>query len=412
MKINFFNIYEYILYMIILLNLEILNVTKNLDHLSQTISVVLTFIVFLLYIMQKDKIVPKIFAVYFYFIFFFIYLVFELIRLQYFSFSGLKPISALSLEKTFFYILLTMPVFEILKRKEKIFLRNVVYIGLVILIVRCSVWLLYNKFGINIMPGLFEVRGYNWTHGDGYVRLTGTFLDGLIFTFFGIKLFETKIYRRKFYYSFILLFLFFYSYVVYSSRSQMICYLITLLIIYIWNSKNKSHTIFNCFIGIMLVLIVLQLPITKNFISTFSSNDVTYGQGTMARIIGNRFYQSEWKNSSILFGFGIAEDGNYFGNTQYFLSDLGIVGYIFEFGIIGFIIALLPMAEGILTGIKFIRNDNGLLLFSLSIYTLLTSFMSQNVYDYIRILILPFILGFVLFIEYKDMVKMNYNEII
>lgn len=401
MKISFFSIYELLLYVIIILNLEVLSVISNLDNLSQTISVILTFIIFLLYIIQKDKIIPTDFAVYFYLIAIFVYLAFELIRLHYFSFSGLKIANALSLEKNFFYILLTMPVFEIFEKKKEIFLKNIVYIGLVILVIRFVVWFLYNKLGINIMPGLFEVRGYNWTHGNGYVRLTGTFLDGLIFTFFGIKLFKTKSYQKNLYYGAIMLFLFFYAFAVYSSRSQLICYLITILIIYIWNSKNKLHTAVNCFMGLVLILIVLQLPITKNFIASFSANDATYGEGTMVRIFGNKFYQNEWKNRSILFGFGIAEDGNYFGNTQYFLSDLGIMSYIFEFGIVGFILSLLPMTVGAVTGIKSIKNDDGLLLFSLSIYTLLTSFMSQNVYDYIRILIIPFILGITLFVKYQ-----------
>ncbi|MCE6034535.1 hypothetical protein [Levilactobacillus brevis] len=405
MKISFFDIYEFLLYIIVILNLEVLNVISNLDNLAQTISVVLTFVVLLLYIFQKNKIIPKNFIVYFYLISIFIYLCFEIIRLHYFSFSGLNILNALSLEKNFFYILLTMPIFEILEKKKKIFLRNIIYIGLIVLVFRGVVWFLFNKFGINLMSGLFEVRGYNWTHGNGYVRLTGTFLDGLIFSFFGIEFFRTRLYKERLYYGIILLFLLFYSCVVYSSRSQLICYLITMLFIYIWNSKNKLHTILNCLLAIVLVLIILQLPVAKNFIASFSSNDATYGEGTLVRMLGTSFYQNEWQNNNILFGFGIAEDGNYVGNTQYFLSDLGIISYIFEFGIIGFILAVLPMLEGIRVGIKSIKTNDGLLLFSLSIYTMLSSFMSQNVYDYIRILIVPFILGIILFVKYQQINK-------
>lgn len=405
MKISFFDIYEFLLYIIVILNLEVLNVISNLDNLAQTISVVLTFVVLLLYIFQKNKIIPKNFIVYFYLISIFIYLCFEIIRLHYFSFSGLNILNALSLEKNFFYILLTMPIFEILEKKKKIFLRNIIYIGLIVLVFRGVVWFLFNKFGINLMSGLFEVRGYNWTHGNGYVRLTGTFLDGLIFSFFGIEFFRTRLYKERLYYGIILLFLLFYSCVVYSSRSQLICYLITMLFIYIWNSKNKLHTILNCLLAIVLVLIILQLPVAKNFIASFSSNDATYGEGTLVRMLGTSFYQNEWQNNNILFGFGIAEDGNYVGNTQYFLSDLGIISYIFEFGIIGFILAVLPMLEGIRVGIKSIKTNDGLLLFSLSIYTILSSFMSQNVYDYIRILIVPFILGIILFVKYQQINK-------
>lgn len=405
MKINFFSIYEFLLYIIVILNLEVMNVVSNLDNLSQTIAVVLTFLVFFLYIFQKNKIIPKNFIIYFYLILIFFYLFFELIRLHYFSFSGLNVFNSISLEKNFFYLLLTMPIFEVLEKKGKSFLRNVVYVGLCILIFRSIVWLLFNKFGINIMPGLFEVRGYNWTHGNGYVRLTGTFLDGLIFTYYCIAFFKTKELKKRIYNFAIILFLFFYSYEVYSSRSQLICYLITMLFIYIWNSKNKLHTILNCLLAIVLVLIILQLPVAKNFIASFSSNDATYGEGTLVRMLGTSFYQNEWQNNNILFGFGIAEDGNYVGNTQYFLSDLGIISYIFEFGIIGFILAVLPMLEGIRVGIKSIKTNDGLLLFSLSIYTILSSFMSQNVYDYIRILIVPFILGIILFVKYQQINK-------
>lgn len=131
----------------------------------------------------------------------------------------------------------------------------------------------------------------------------------------------------------------------------------------------------------------------------------SHGEGTLVRMLGTSFYQNEWQNNNILFGFGIAEDGNYVGNTQYFLSDLGIISYIFEFGIIGFILAVLPMLEGIRVGIKSIKTNDGLLLFLLSIYTILSSFMSQNVYDYIRILIVPFILGIISFVKYQQINK-------
>lgn len=402
MKISLINIYETVIYIIVLLNLEILNLTTNLNDFSQRIAIVLSFLLASVYLFQKNKLFPKNFGVYFYIVSISVYLFIELTRLHFSSFSGFNILDGLNYEKSFFYLLLIMPIFEILKSKATIFIRNICYIGLVALILRFFIWLLFNKYGINIMPGLFEIHGYNWTHGGGYVRLQGTFLDGLVFTYFGIKLFKSVLIKDRIRNTVIIGFMFFYSAEVFSSRAQIICYLVVLLVLYIWNSKDKLDAFFKCFLGLVLIMILFNLPMTKKFISSFSVNDPTYGAGSMVRVLGSQLYSNEWHNSSFLFGFGIASDENYFGNIKYYLSDLGIISYLFEFGIVGFILFLFPMLEGILVGIKNTKDDDSLLLFLLSFYTLISSFMSQNVYDYIRILIIPFLLGISLYVKYEQ----------
>ena len=66
---------------------------------------------------------------------------------------------------------------------------------------------------------------------------------------------------------------------------------------------------------------------------------------------------------------------------------------LYQFGIIGFIICLLPILYGCLAGFKNRLHFEGMLLFCLSLFVLVTSFASQNLYDYSRIMLLPLLLG-------------------
>lgn len=92
-------------------------------------------------------------------------------------------------------------------------------------------------------------------------------------------------------------------------------------------------------------------------------------------------------------GFGQTTDGNIFNGWKYYISDLGIIRMLYQFGIIGFIVCLLPILYGCLVDFKRRVYFHGMLLFSLSIFVLITSFASQNLYDYSRIMLLPLLLG-------------------
>ena len=133
-------------------------------------------------------------------------------------------------------------------------------------------------------------------------------------------------------------------------------------------------------------------PYYDRFIDSFSVSNSDYGAGTMVRIVGRRYYQELWNQNKLL-GFGPTTDGNIFAGWKYYLSDLGIIRILYQFGIIGFIICLLPILYGCLVGFKNKLHFEGMLLFCLSTFVLVTSFASQNLYDYNRIMLLPLLLG-------------------
>lgn len=51
-------------------------------------------------------------------------------------------------------------------------------------------------------------------------------------------------------------------------------------------------------------------------------------------------------------GFGQTTDGNIFNGWKYYISDLGIIRMLYQFGIIGFIVCLLPILYGCLVDLS------------------------------------------------------------
>ena len=80
-----------------------------------------------------------------------------------------------------------------------------------------------------------------------------------------------------------------------------------------------------------------------------------------------------------------------------YLSDLGILRNLYQYGVVGLLICIMPFINGLRTSLIGLYNKSqySTLLLGLTVYTIFSSVGSQNVYDYSRILIIPFILAFI-----------------
>ena len=198
--------------------------------------------------------------------------------------------------------------------------------------------------------------------------------------------------KNKLLYGIFLFIVLFYEGIIYASRSQLIGFSIMFMAIYLLKNRNLLNKLFS-FVSLGLASFAILLsPYYDRFIDSFSVSNSDYGAGTMVRIVGRRYYQELWNQNKLL-GFGSTSDGNIFAGWKYYLSDLGIIRMLYQFGIIGFIICLLPILYGCLVGFKNRLQFEGMLLFCLSLFVLVTSFASQNLYDYSRIMLLPLLLG-------------------
>jgi oligosaccharide repeat unit polymerase wzy len=293
--------------------------------------------------------------------------------------------------RNFSFILLVFPISEILNSKYSLnFLKVVFILGMLAILFRSFIWFSYNYAGLNIAPGIIAERGINWTR-YGAVRLQALFLDGYVLAYVLCKLLLSAS-KHKLSYSLFLLITLFYEGIIYASRSQLIGFCAMFITIYLFRAKNLRNKVLSLFTLILISLGITLSPYYNEFLDSFSITNSDYGAGTMVRIVGRKYYQEIWRQVKI-FGFGQTADGNIFSGWKYYLSDLGIIRILYQFGIIGFIICLLPILYGCYAGFKHRMHFEGMLLFSLSIFVFITSFASQNLYDYSRIMLLPLLLG-------------------
>ena len=389
-RLSIQDVYRYFLYVIFFLNLSFFNILSDLTHKLQYFSVYLTFLLFVIYLLQKRASKATKFTSVIVMLFL-LMVIFNLFR------RGIPINSILPFSEKFFYlrnftyILLAFPISEVLKSKSKSdFLRLIFVLGISAIIFRSVVWFSYNYANLNIAPGIIQERGANWTR-YGAVRLQALFLDGYVLAYVLCKLLVSAS-KHKLSYGLFLLITLFYESVIYASRSQIIGFCAMFMTIYLLKRKSSRNKIFSFFTLFLTSLGIILTPYYNKFLDSFSVINSDYGAGTMVRIVGRRYYQEIWRQVKIL-GFGQTSDGNIFSGWKYYLSDLGIVRILYQFGIIGFIICLLPILYGCYAGFRHRMHFEGMLLFSLSIFVFITSFASQNLYDYSRIMLLPLLLG-------------------
>ena len=389
-RFSIHDIYRYFLYLIFFLNLSFFNVFSDLTYTIQKISVYLTFLLLILYSLQKRKTKITGFTS-ITILLFCLLIIFNLFR-QGVPVNGLLLFSdKLALLRNFSFIFLVFPISEVLNSKSgSNFLKVVFIFGIIAISLRSFIWFSYNYAGFNIAPGIIAERGINWTR-YGVVRLQAIFLDGYVLAYLLCKLLVSNS-KNKFFYSLFLFITLFYEGVIYASRSQLIGFFVIFLTVYTFKNSSSLKKLLKFLLLGLAFCGVLVSPFYNRFLDSFAVTNRDYGAGTLVRIVGREYYHEIWEQRKFL-GFGVTIDGNIFNGWKYYISDLGIIRMLYQFGIIGFIICLMPILYGCRVGFKCRVNFEGMLLFSLSIFILITSFASQNLYDYSRIMLLPLLLG-------------------
>lgn len=300
----------------------------------------------------------------------------------------------------YFYLMLAFPILDVLFRDNSLsFFKNVICINIIATLFRFLIWYIYNFKGVLYFSSIFQEHGFDWVR-NGLVRLDAPPLDGLSFVSMVFILYFSKSMTRKIFSLSVLALLFSYSWFVYNSRSQMICYTLTMMLMYfIKPVKFKSDFLIKNFVIIIFMLIfLLHFSYVINFINTFTSGNTL--NSTLTRVNEYEFFYKMFSQNvfNFLFGIGITQDLFNMGYVQYYLSDLGILGFTFTYGLIGLYIFFKKFIIDFIYGLSRIKNTKNVnLVFMLGIifYTILSSILSQDVFDDVRIFAVPFILSII-----------------
>lgn len=403
MKIKYTSIYAYLIYIIVFLNLGFFNLIMPFEYTGMLLAAVISIITFFIYIFQpvKYKLPGKWYQIYLMLIFC-IY-IYHLFNLKKTNISSMTLLSAFNNNEGIFLLLLVFPIYEILKGNDKEkFLKNLAILGYLALMIRLIVWGMYNFINIDIAP--YMIRGLDWNRmvlGRSFIRVSGTFLD--IYTFiYSINAFFKSIYSHHYKISaFIgILFIFLYSVLISQYRMVSLALLSVLILVILKETYNSQRRLLNVLLFIMLIILIMIIGhgIIMNFINSFSLNAST-GSSTSTRLNGLPFIEEEWKNSSIWNGFGFSNDNMTYMNMTYWLSDYGFLANLFQFGIIGFLICLVPFIYGIYFSIVSFFKEKNIYVLGFTVYLLITS-TTFNPMRNQYISILPFYIAFMLF--YKE----------
>ena len=404
MKILYSDIYKYGTYLVILLNLGLINIFMPNQTPSMVVSIITSILLFLIYVRQPNKIKIKSIWLKLFIVLLFVLFFYELIRLKSISNPSISIQGAIAFYGGFFLVLLAFPIYEVVNY-DKSFIQNIVIIGYVFLIYKFIAWAAFNFVHIDIAPGLLATRS-NWTRallGINFVRMSGTFMDPimLIYSFYNF------LNNKKFINLIGAIFIYAYSLVVFQSRSKFLYFTFIFILMILLKSFTADNKVTSIIIslGILIVFFIFSFREFKAFFNTFSVNSAEYGGSTMVRLQGLDYLQQMWNTTNKFWGFGYTPD-NFIriGLTDYWLSDQGIIEILYQFGYYGFLVALMPFINAIIDIIKIMYykkiNNLNVLTIGLSVYMII-SCANTNYYGFSLIITLPILLALLFFSE-KD----------
>ncbi|MDN2452994.1 hypothetical protein [Lactobacillus sp. UCMA15818] len=397
MKIKISNIYIFIIYIILTFNLGIFYF-KEIPNLSLYVSSVLTVIIFVLFLIFEKKgknIAKKRSIELIYLIVLYGYLIFQFLRSQVYSTTNI--FTAMYVLLPYLYLLLVFPIKEVIARKGLIkILKNIAFYDLIATSFRFFIWYLYNYHSSSFFSILFDQNGREWTKSNGSIRLAATAFNGISFVLFAYILMNSKKMKNKLMSMLGIIILGLYACFVYMSRSQLISYFIVLLIMYFVKNIHSRSAVLSYMLMCIWLVFLFYTPFLQNFLNSFSLGS-SQGSSTYARFLELQYFSGLMKEKyfGVFFGIGILNDSNSLNALKFYLSDLGIIGQYFRYGIIGIIIFCYPFIMAFSKRYLGRKSCFNLLTIGTLCYTILASFMSQSIFDNVRIIALPFLLAII-----------------
>lgn len=398
MKITITHLYEFFLYIIFLI------IMLSTGDKAIFISFILTIALLIIYLMQSKR--QKIYS-----LLIPINVIFQiiLIFIEYFrlknngGYGNPWDNSFLKFYGIIFCLLLIFPIYEVICKDKKVFFSNLNKIGIIVLCIRSISWGIYNflskDIGFRFLGGRPE--WIKMMAGIPLIRMPGVFLEGFLICYTLEKFYQVSKLKGKIIYLLELLFLIFYEWVVFQTRTYLIIYFALIClssIFYFSYLKPRSDIkIFLIFIYLLL-LFILYKPI----ISLFSING-NYGVSTRVRIQEYTYFPELWHSSSFWLGFGLTADSVENENT---ISDMNILINLYQFGVLGLVIRIIPFIIGIFYLVKYKIKDMFFYLFNM-FYLIFIIFADP--YIYTVIFLIPVYMAYTSF-YYTSYIKEKDND--
>lgn len=312
---------------------------------------------------------------------------------------GYNKITLLYAITPYLYAFFSYPLMYIfvIDHGYKSLLKKVGILGVIMTLIRVIGWYLYNYRGSYIFSGLV-LQSEDWLR-NGLQRIDVIPLFGIVTVYYAYRLLrEYNLYNFT-----VTLFLFLYLVFIAQARYLVVIVVILFVILlYLKPNSNKYEVLFRGMMTILLIFGILFGGV--NYIIMLFSTNGAYGASTSIRFEAmEHFYNLIVQNKQFFGGLGLLTFWNSKASLlmmkniwqNYYLSDIGIVGGLVVFGMLGIIIYGCMYYIGIKASIMSSTNKDKwdkVIIYGLFIYMVL-SCMSLNIFDMNRSMDVPFYLA-------------------
>lgn len=270
------------------------------------------------------------------------------------------------------------------------------------LIMKTIVWWLYNFRGIDIMHYVLYEFTEAWLR-KGRQRIPATCFSGLLFGITLITLLKSKRIAGKILALAVILFSVWYAWDVFSSRAQIISFLVATCAALAFGENTTLRRMIVYVIIAIGAIVALETVFVQEFIDGLSTQ--TYSIGTRFEAI--EYYFQLLRQNPLLGGLYIHTESIMRGPTgAFYISDMGYLGTLIEFGIVGFIVFLWPFFVLLKKAfLSFRKHPDRIFAIYLAIYTIVFSALSNNIYNFRQFFALPFIMAYYYYESYTGKSK-------
>lgn len=402
MKIKLYKVFAGIITLLIILELKIMNFGNYETPFRYTIAVTAVLLSCICFtsrnIWRKIRVYCKFFN--YWIIVFGIFLFIQ--ALIGFLVGHYRVVSVFSYLYIYIWLLLFYPIIYIIVSSGGIgkLLKVICTCTVCALLLKTFVWWMYNFRGKDIMHYVLYEFGSVWLR-NGYQRIPSTCFSGMLFAAMIYYFINSNKKIMKLVCILIMFLNVWYADVVFASRSQIIsfCFMITAVIIF-----NRSISIKKVMIYIGAVGAGLAFISTTYFKELVESlNVATYSIGT--RMSALQYYFSLLKEHWLLGIEFISNEATFVHGSRgnYFLSDIGIIAKLVEFGVLGLPIFLFPLIRSVFICYKayILKYKELSFMVGLCSYTCVFSVLSNDVYNFRYLFALPFIIAYFEYVNYN-----------
>ncbi len=309
----------------------------------------------------------------------------------------------LGISYPFSWLLLYYPIAYIIQTgKLKKLISIICFWTLFALLLKTTVWWFFNLRGQDIMHYVLYQFGGSWQR-NGLQRIPDTCFSGVLLAVMLNYAIVGKKFILKIMSILVILFQLWYVMNVYQARSQMLVLLFVIAGAVFFSRIKKTKKFILCLLVVVAGIILVCNSNFQDMIEGLNDEDISIATRVDAINYFWRIFKDHW-----LFGLNYVEDFetlNPYGT--YYFSDIGIMGDMFQMGIAGLCILIIPLVRFITTCKKyFFRMDNDFIFgVSLAAYICLPTIVNFSTYDTAHLFSVPFAIAYFEYVRYRHNLK-------